>query len=158
IFNAAQEQRADLVVNKAAVSGLSEYTALNNALAGCLGATDADRFATMNQLNTRPDLLTFVSQSSGQDEAHVQAYINAWLIALEIAPKAPNPAPTSPPASPPTPVLFQLVLPSTLPPGSTYGGSPEVMYALVRDGLGTSLTDLLSVEPDAFFDAVVDAI
>jgi len=72
----------------------------------------------------------------------------------------PNPAsgPASPPTSPPTPVLFQLVLPSTLPPGTIYGGSPEVMYALVRDGLGSNLTDLLSIEPDAFFDAVVEGI
>src|SRR5262249_15373757 len=125
IFNAAQHQRADLVVNKAAISAASEYTQLNAAISGCLGATDTHRFHTMNLLNTRPDLLTFVAQSSEQPESLVQAYINAWLIALEISTKVPNPAQTSPPTSPPpTPLLFQLVLPSTLPPGSTYGGSP----------------------------------
>jgi hypothetical protein len=150
IFNAAREQRADLVVNKTAVSTDSEYTQLNAAISGCFGTTEDARWNTLNQLNTRPDLLTFVAQSSQQDEARVQAYVKAWLIAGDIAKKVfTPPPPSSPPASPPpVPLLFQLVLPL----------SAEVMYGLVRDGLGISLTDLLSVEPDAFLDAVVDTI
>jgi hypothetical protein len=36
--------------------------------------------------------------------------------------------------------------------------SAEVMYGLVRHGLGTVLSDLLSVEPDGFFEAVVETM
>jgi hypothetical protein len=150
-FNAANEQRADIVVNKTAVSTDSEYTRLNNAISACLGATDADRFNTLNQLNAQPALLTFVADSSGQSEALIRAYVQAWLIAGDIAAKVfspPSSPPGSPPASPPSPFLFQLVFPL----------SAEVMYGLVRDALGVSLSDLLSVEPDAFFDAIVEAI
>ena len=133
IGNASRDQQVNLVVTRVAVSTTSEYTRLDAAVAPCLGATEAARFLTLNQLNTRPDLLTFIAQTIEQDEALVRAYVRAWLIAGEINAKV-----GSPPLAHPM--------------------SPEVIYGLVRGGLGTSLTDLINVQPDQFFDAIVTAI
>ena len=133
IVNASRDQEVNLAVTRVAVSTSSEYTRLDAAVGPCLGATDAAKFATLNQLNTRPDLLTFIARTTEQDEGFVQAYVRAWLIAGEINSKV---------GSPPLAHLM----------------SPEPIYGLVRAGLGTSLADLISVQPDQFFDAMVTSI
>ena len=136
VANASNNQEVDLTVNSVAVSGTSEYTQLNNSLTNCLGSTDAIRFTTLNLINTRPDYLTFIAQTISEPEPLVLAYVRAWLIAGEINTKV---------GSPP---LIRLVFPL----------SPEVIYGLVRLGLGTTLTDLISVMPDEFFASLVTAI
>ncbi len=133
VVNASSDQEVDLVVNSVAVSATSEYTQLNAELSPCLGSTDAARFATLNQLNLRPDYLAFVAQTINQPQPLVLAYVRAWLIAGEINSKV---------GSPP------LVHPM----------SPEVIYGLVRSGLGTTLTALITVMPDQFFDALITTI
>jgi hypothetical protein len=150
VFNALVQQQVNLVVNKIAVATDSEYTRLNNDILNCLGANQTDRYATLNLLNSRPELLEFVADSSGNRLDLVQAYVTAWLIAGDIDKKvfSGSSVPSPPPASPPSPFLFKLVLPL----------SAEVMYGLVRDGLGVSLSDFLSVEPDEFFNAIVDTV
>src|SRR6185369_7735887 len=57
----------------------------------------------------------------------------AWLIAGEINDKVPAAALNRPMA-------------------------PEVIYGLLRQGLGTTLADLLNVDPDQFFSAIVAAV
>lgn len=133
IRDAPSRQEVDLVVNRTAASTTSEYTLLNRALSPCLGSTDAARFATLNLINSRPDYLTFVAETIAVPEPLVLAYVRAWLVAGEINAKV---------GSPP------LVRPM----------SPEVIYGLVRLGLGTDLVTLITVMPDQFFAALVTAI
>ena len=135
LFDAPAEQRVDLVVNKAAVSTASEYDRVNDALTPCLGegATEAQKWATLDQLNKRPEYVTFVSQASGIEEDLIRAYVRAWLISGEINAKVPVP-----------PLSEKM--------------SPEVIYALVRGGLGNDLAALLNIVPDQFFQALVGAI
>ncbi|HLK89847.1 MAG TPA: carboxypeptidase-like regulatory domain-containing protein, partial [Polyangia bacterium] len=130
---AASNQEVDLTVTSVAVSTTSEYTQLNNALSSCLGSTDAIRFTTLNLLNTRSDFLAFVAQTINQPQPLILAYVRAWLVAGEINAKVG------------TPPLVRAM-------------APEVIYGLIRSGLGTSLTALITVMPDQFFDAIVTTI
>ena len=132
IFNAAEEQEANLVVDRVATSGESEYEGLDAALADCLGE-DEERWASLNRLKERPDFLSFVAQSTGRDEVLVRSYVVSWLIAGEINAKVPGSALSEP-------------------------MKPEVIYALVRGGLGISLLELLDVAPARFFEELVNAI
>lgn len=133
IFNAAAEQEANLVVDRVASSGESEYARIDAALAGCLGEDEEARWASLNRLNERPDFLSFVAQSTGWDEVLVRSYVTSWLIAGEINAKVPASALSEPMKA-------------------------EVIYALVRGGEGNSLLELLDVAPARFFEALVNAI
>jgi hypothetical protein len=140
IFDAPAEQRVDLTVDRVSTSDDSEYKRLHERISPCLGTGDA-LWLTLNTLATRPDFLDFAAQASGEPLPLVQAYVQAWLIAGEIHAKA-EAAPLAP--------LFKLKLDT--------GVSPEVMFGLVRNGLGSTLRQLLDVTPDSFFDATVNAI
>jgi hypothetical protein len=135
VFDAPAEQRVDLEVNKTAVGGDSEYERLDQALTPCLGEgeTEAAKWAALNQLNERPEYLTFVSQVSGLDETLLRAYVRAWIIAGEINAQV---------------------------PGTDLGRpmSPEVIYGLLRVREATTLAELLNIPPEQFFDSIVLAI
>jgi|GEM_PF-2733320 len=135
VFDAPPEQRVDLEVNKTAVSTDSEYDRINDSLTPCLGegATEAQKWDTLNKLNTRSEYLSFVAQATGVDEALLRAYVRSWLIAGEINSRVPASALSRP-------------------------MSPEVIYALLRVLEATSLADLLSITPESFLDALVRAI
>lgn len=140
IFNAPIEQRVDLTVDRVSTTDDSEYKRLHERISPCLGTGDA-LWLTLNTLATRPDFLDFAAQASGEPLPLVQVYVQAWLLAGEIHAKA-EAAPLAP--------LFKLKLDT--------GVSPEVMFGLVRNGLGSKLRQLLDVTPDSFFDATVNAI
>jgi hypothetical protein len=135
LFDARQEERVDPVVDRIAVGADSEYQLLSAAISTCLGTTEAERLFTLNQLSTRSELLTFVSQSSGQSEALIRAYVSAWLIATEINTKIP-----------------------VGPTGLSRPMSPEVIYGLLRIMRKKDLQELLNVPPDEFFDAIVRGV
>ncbi len=130
IFNAAVEQEVNLLVDKEASSTDSEYTRIYDALWECLGTTPR---TTLEQLDARPEYLSFVALSVGQSELIVRAFVKAWLIAYAINDETPA-----------------LVLSQAM--------RADAMYALVRLGVGSSLEALLDVPPESFFTAIVDAI
>ncbi|HYQ42767.1 MAG TPA: neuraminidase-like domain-containing protein [Polyangiaceae bacterium] len=136
VFNAAVEQRVDLLVDRVSTFDDSEYLRLYTRLSPCLGV---DPLATLTALGQRPDFLDFAAQASGEPQALVLAYVQAWLIAAQIAAKV-GVAP-----DPPLFLLKDLV-------------APEVIYGLVRTGLGDTLKKLLDVSPDGFFESTVEAV
>ncbi len=133
VYDAPAEQRVDLVVNRTAVSTSSEYQRIHDAISPCLGATESGKWDTLNQLNSRPEYLSFVAKSSGQSENVILAYVRAWLIAGEINTKVPASALSRPMA-------------------------PQVIYGLLRIIDAESLAALLNVQPDQFFDTIVRAV
>lgn len=133
IVNAPAEQRVDLMVDRTAQAGISEYTRLDQALANCLGANELARWNAMNQVNARPEYLAFIAESTRQNIVLVKAYVTAWLIAGEINLKVPAAALSEP-------------------------MRPDAIYALLRAGLGGDLQQLLTVEPDRFLNGIIDSI
>jgi hypothetical protein len=136
IFDAAVEQRVDLLVDRVSTFDDSEYLRLHTRISPCLGA---DPTATLAAIGQRADFLDFAAQASGEPQALVLAYAQAWLIAAQIAAKVG----VSP--DPPLHRLKDLI-------------APEVIYGLVRTGLGDTLKKLLDVSPDGFFESTVDAV
>lgn len=130
---AAKDQRVDLVVDKASSSTLSEYAELENQIGGCLGA---DPMATINQLALRDDYLIIAARTSGVVPDLLRAYVIARKLTAEINAAVDELGPEAP--------LGEL--------------NPQVLYALVRLGRGHTLTDLLEVQPAAFFESMVEAI
>ncbi|WP_437990437.1 neuraminidase-like domain-containing protein [Sorangium sp. So ce145] len=133
IFNATREQRLDVEIDRVAASADSEYERLNNGLKTSLGIDEFARMSTLRSLDERPDFLSLVARSSGFDEEQIRAFARASLIAAEINTQVP---------------------PSALSPSM----SPEVIYPLVRAGLGDNLHALLDVNPDQFFQTLVAAV
>ncbi|WP_437734504.1 neuraminidase-like domain-containing protein [Sorangium sp. So ce1335] len=133
IYNAAREQRLDLVIDRVVASADSEYERLDTGLKPSLGTGEAAQLSTVRKLDERPDFLSLVARSSGFDEALVRAFVRSWLIAREIDTQLP---------------------PSTL----SAPMSREVIYPLVRAGLGDNLRALLDVNPDQFFQTLVAAV
>ncbi|WP_437635614.1 neuraminidase-like domain-containing protein [Sorangium sp. So ce854] len=133
IYNAPRERQIDLVVDRAAASADSEYERLDRGLKPSLGSSEGSQRGKLEELDKRPEFLSLVARSSGFDEALVRAFARSWLIAREIN--------TSD-------ALLALSEPM----------SPQVIYPLVRAGLGDSLHALLDVNPDQFFQTLVDAV
>ncbi|AUX48445.1 hypothetical protein SOCE26_099790 [Sorangium cellulosum] len=133
LFNAAREQRIDLTVDRVAASADSEYARLDTGMKNSLGTSPSARSDTIKKLDQRPDLLSFVARSSSLDEALVRAFVRAWIVAGEINEH-----------------VFGTALSEPV--------SPEVIYPLVRAGLGSDMYSLLDVTPDQFFQTLVDAV
>ncbi|WP_441291589.1 neuraminidase-like domain-containing protein [Sorangium sp. KYC3313] len=133
IYNAAREQQLDVVIDRVVANADCEYERLVTGLKPSLGVSDAAQLSTVRTLDERPDFLTLVARSSGFDEALVRAFVRSWLIAKEID--------------------------TQLPPSTLSGPmSREVIYSLVRAGLGDNLRALLDVNPDKFFQTLVAAV
>ncbi|WP_438017756.1 neuraminidase-like domain-containing protein [Sorangium sp. So ce315] len=133
IYDAAREQRLDVVIDRVVASADSEYERLETRLKPSLGVGEPAQLSTVRTLDERPDFLTLVARSSGFDEALVRAFVRSWLIAREID--------------------------TQLPPSTLSGPmSREVIYSLVRAGLGDNLHALLDVNPDQFFQTLVAAV
>ncbi|WP_437780974.1 neuraminidase-like domain-containing protein [Sorangium sp. So ce1097] len=133
IYDAAREQRLDVVIDRVVASADSEYERLETGLKPSLGVGEPAQLSTVRTLDERPDFLTLVARSSGFDEALVRAFVRSWLIAREID--------------------------TQLPPSTLSGPmSREVIYSLVRAGLGDNLHALLDVNPDQFFQTLVAAV
>jgi hypothetical protein len=139
IMNAPSEQEVDPVVGRTAATTGSEYRNVDEALTPCLGQGDREplKWATLNNLDTRPELVRFASRASGIEETLVRTYVRAWLITGEINDRVDKPRP-----------------PGTL----SQPMAPEIIYGLLRVLDKTSLSELLSIEPDSFFDGIVLAI
>ncbi|WP_437912582.1 neuraminidase-like domain-containing protein [Sorangium sp. So ce302] len=133
IYNAAREQQLDVVIDRVVANADCEYERLVTGLKPSLGVSEAAQQSTVRKLDERPDFLTLVARSSGFDEALVRAFVRSWLIAKEIDTQLP---------------------PSTL----SAPMSREVIYSLVRAGLGDNLRALLDVSPDKFFQTLVAAV
>ncbi|RYZ01715.1 MAG: hypothetical protein EOO73_34610 [Myxococcales bacterium] len=131
---AATDQRVDLVVDKVSSVTVSEYTDTHAKLSGCLGATDEARWATINQLGEREDLLSIVARTSGVGFDLLKAYVAAWRITGQINED----------------ITWSALGLSAL--------QVQAVYGLVRLGHGSTLNELLELEPTAFLTAVVDAI
>ncbi|KYF55782.1 hypothetical protein BE08_14620 [Sorangium cellulosum] len=133
IYDAAREQRLDVVIDRVVASADSEYERLETGLKPSLGVGEPAQLSTVRTLDERPDFLTLVARSSGFDDALVRAFVRSWLIAREID--------------------------TQLPPATLSGPmSREVIYSLVRAGLGDNLHALLDVNPDQFFQTLVAAV
>jgi hypothetical protein len=139
IFDAAKEQQVDLTVNLPASTTSSEYKILENALLPCLKGANADQWKALNQLDSNPEYVTFVAKSTGIGEEKTRAYVRAWEIAAVINTKM-------------TTSTGQITLPS----GKKL--EAEVVYGLLRMGLGSSVKELLDLRPESFFTAIVESI
>jgi hypothetical protein len=127
--------RVNLEVDAVAVTVGSEYTRIHDKIAPCLGSSPEEEKAFLQQLDERSDYLTLVSKSTDLPEELLLAYVRARLIAIEIN---------------------EAIDWTTYPKFDDF--DPEVIYALVRGGKGSTLDQLLSVEPTVFYAVLVDAI
>jgi len=127
--------QVDIEVDAVSVTVGSEYTRIDEKVAPCLGADPAAQKAFLIQLDQRSEYLTLIAKSTELPEDLLRAYVRARLIAIEIN---------------------EAIDWSTLPPFDDF--DPEVIYALVRSGKGSTLDQLLSVEPTEFYGVLVDAI
>ncbi|HEY3495457.1 MAG TPA: hypothetical protein VGK73_12260, partial [Polyangiaceae bacterium] len=137
ILDASREERVDLAVDRVSVGSASEYERVHAALSACLGSTDTQRMDALNQLNARPEYLSFVAQASAQSEELVRAYTRAWLIAAEINTK---------------------VQPAGAPAVLSRPMAADVVYGLLRITNAANLVELLNVSPEEFFEAMIRAV
>lgn len=146
ISPALPEQRVDLTADRAASVTQSEYSELEARLAACFGADETLRWKMLNDLGDRPDYLSIAARTSGVNYDLLFAYIKAWQITAQINRDMATPLDPNNPNGP-------TQWPSGLGPLD-----PQVIYALLRRGLGGSLAELLDVAPERFFQAIVWAV
>ncbi|MGC4065067.1 MAG: hypothetical protein QM784_10570 [Polyangiaceae bacterium] len=83
--------------------------------------------------------MTFVAKSTGNSEEKIRAYVRAWEIAAVINAK-----------------MRTSTGKITFPSGNLLDA--EVVYGLLRMGLGSSIKELLDLRPESFFTATVESI
>jgi hypothetical protein len=135
IFNAPISQEANFVVNQSAATATSEYERLHRKLMPCLGAENAEppkkkRSETLKEIDQKPTYLGFVSAAIGWEERLVHDYVRAQLLAADLLKIA----------------------------GTSSTIFPEVVYGLIRMGLGETSGELADAGPERVFAALVEAI
>ncbi len=131
VFDAPPELRLDLTVDAEGSGTYSDYRSLHDQLSPCLGSLEEEKWATINSLVERADYMDFVAQASGVEPTRLRAYVSAWVISGEINAK-----------------VFDGV--------ETF--EKEVVFGLIREGLGESLQELLEAEPSEFLTTMLRAV
>lgn len=131
VFNAGQTEALNLTAEVPGSASLSEYHRVQAALTPILGSTG--NLTKLRQLDASPSQLAFAAKAAGQSEALVRAYVRAHVLAADIN-----------------------AIVAVPPLGRAL--SAEVVYALVRSGLGQTTQELIDVKPQRLFDALVEAI
>lgn len=134
ISPAEKQQLVDLVVAQGASARISEYTKIHEKVDACLGETEQQKEITINQLYGDVEYRAVAARTSGVGEELFQAYIVARWLARTINQS----------------IDWEALSVAPL--------DPQVIYALVRRGKGSTMQDFIEIEPQELFEILVEAI